>query len=139
MIVDALIHRSVSMFGFAAQGYDSLFAESWIFAFGNCVKKNSFIGRANHRVGAHRSKAFIHAPAKSAADLAGCGRDTGIVRPRRTLGLPLMVAIIGGETRAISPLVDIYREYGRVRDMASTAQVGVHAWGTSPKRRNMRL
>jgi alkanesulfonate monooxygenase SsuD/methylene tetrahydromethanopterin reductase-like flavin-dependent oxidoreductase (luciferase family) len=30
-----------------------------------------------------------------------------------TLGLPLMVAIIGGETRRFRPLVDLYREAGR--------------------------
>ncbi len=46
------------------------------------------------------------------------------------LGLPLMVAIIGGETYRFRPLVDVYREYGR-RAGHSPAQlmVGVHALG----------
>src|SRR6185436_19112785 len=46
------------------------------------------------------------------------------------LGLPLMVAIIGGETRRFRPLVDLYRETG-MRSGYSLEQlkVGVHALG----------
>jgi probable LLM family oxidoreductase len=47
-----------------------------------------------------------------------------------TLGLPLMVAIIGGETRRFRPLVDLYREAGRrAGHAAETLRVGVHALG----------
>ena len=47
-----------------------------------------------------------------------------------SLGLPLMVAIIGGETHRFRPLVDIYREYGRRAGFAvEQLQVGVHALG----------
>jgi alkanesulfonate monooxygenase SsuD/methylene tetrahydromethanopterin reductase-like flavin-dependent oxidoreductase (luciferase family) len=46
------------------------------------------------------------------------------------LGLPLMVAIIGGETRRFRPLVDIYREFGRRAGHGSDQlKVGVHALG----------
>lgn len=46
------------------------------------------------------------------------------------LGLPLMVAIIGGETRRFKPLIDLYREAGR-RAGHSTDQlkVGIHSLG----------
>ena len=46
------------------------------------------------------------------------------------LGLPLMVAIIGGETHRFKPLVDLYREAGR-KDGFSQDQlkVGVHSLG----------
>src|ERR671921_1085074 len=46
------------------------------------------------------------------------------------LGLPLMVAIIGGETRHFRPLIDLYREAGR-RAGHSPAQlkVGIHSLG----------
>ena len=46
------------------------------------------------------------------------------------LGLPLMVAIIGGETHSFRPLVDLYREAGR-RASHSPGQlkVGVHSIG----------
>ena len=47
-----------------------------------------------------------------------------------TLGLPLMVAIIGGEFRRFRPLVDLYREAGlRAGHPAEKLEVGVHAIG----------
>jgi probable LLM family oxidoreductase len=46
------------------------------------------------------------------------------------LGLPLMVAIIGGETRRFRPLVDLYREAGeRAGFRPEQLRVGVHAPG----------
>jgi probable LLM family oxidoreductase len=46
------------------------------------------------------------------------------------LGLPLMVAIIGGEPRHFRPLVDLYREAGRqAGHEAGKLRVGVHAIG----------
>jgi probable LLM family oxidoreductase len=46
------------------------------------------------------------------------------------LGLPLMVAIIGGEPRRFRPLVDLYRETGRRAGFSSDRlTVGVHALG----------
>ncbi|MGY2896735.1 LLM class flavin-dependent oxidoreductase [Deinococcus sp. UYEF24] len=47
-----------------------------------------------------------------------------------TLGLPLMVAIIGGEFRRFRPLVDLYREAGRRAGHApEKLKVGMHAFG----------
>lgn len=46
------------------------------------------------------------------------------------LGLPLMVAIIGGETHRFKPLVDLYRESGRKAGYsADQLKVGVHSLG----------
>jgi probable LLM family oxidoreductase len=46
------------------------------------------------------------------------------------LGLPLMVAIIGGETRRFRPLVDLYRETGaRFGHPPEQLKVGVHSLG----------
>jgi len=46
------------------------------------------------------------------------------------LGLPLMVAIIGGEPRRFRPLIDLYRETGeRFGHAPETLKVGVHALG----------
>jgi probable LLM family oxidoreductase len=46
------------------------------------------------------------------------------------LGLPLMVAIIGGDFRRFRPLVNLYREAGRrAGHDPSTLRVGVHAFG----------
>jgi probable LLM family oxidoreductase len=46
------------------------------------------------------------------------------------LGLPLMVAIIGGDTHRFRPLVDLYREAGRRAGHApERLQVGLHSLG----------
>jgi alkanesulfonate monooxygenase SsuD/methylene tetrahydromethanopterin reductase-like flavin-dependent oxidoreductase (luciferase family) len=46
------------------------------------------------------------------------------------LGLPLMVAIIGGETHSFRPLVDLYREAGRrAGHSPGQLKVGVHSIG----------
>jgi probable LLM family oxidoreductase len=46
------------------------------------------------------------------------------------LGLPLMVAIIGGETRRFKPLVDLYREAGeRAGHSPEELKVGIHSLG----------
>jgi len=46
------------------------------------------------------------------------------------LGLPLMVAIIGGETHRFRPLVDLYREAGRLAGHSpETLTVGMHSLG----------
>jgi probable LLM family oxidoreductase len=47
-----------------------------------------------------------------------------------TLGLPLMIAIIGGEPHRFRPLVDLYREAGkRAGHAADALKVGIHALG----------
>ncbi len=47
-----------------------------------------------------------------------------------TLGLPLMVAIIGGETRRFRPLVDLYREAGKKAGHSTDKlRVGLHSLG----------
>ena len=47
-----------------------------------------------------------------------------------TLGLPLMVAIIGGDTHRFRPLVDLYREAGRRAGHApEQLKVGLHSLG----------
>jgi probable LLM family oxidoreductase len=46
------------------------------------------------------------------------------------LGLPLMVAIIGGEPRQFAPLIDLYRRAGaQAGHDASKLQVGLHVFG----------
>ena len=57
------------------------------------------------------------------------GTPESFVRAGR-LGLPLMVAIIGGEPRRFRPLVDLYRDAGRQSGFApEQLPVGVHVFG----------
>ncbi len=47
-----------------------------------------------------------------------------------TLGLPLMVAVIGGETHHFRPLIDLYREAGKKAGFApEQLKVGLHSLG----------
>jgi len=46
------------------------------------------------------------------------------------LGLPLMVAIIGGETRSFKPLIDLYRQAGKeAGHLPNQLKVGIHSLG----------
>src|ERR1700712_4865713 len=57
------------------------------------------------------------------------GTPTSFVRAG-TLGLPLMVAIIGGEPHRFRPLIDLYRESGRRAGHApEKLKVGIHSLG----------
>lgn len=57
------------------------------------------------------------------------GTPESFVRAGR-LGLPLMIAIIGGEPRRFAPLVDLYREAGRQAGHPDAQlKVGLHCFG----------
>ena len=57
------------------------------------------------------------------------GTPNSFVRAGR-LGLPLMIAIIGGETRRFRPMVDLYRESGfKAGHAEEKLKVGIHSLG----------
>lgn len=57
------------------------------------------------------------------------GTKASFVRAGK-LGLPLMVAIIGGETHRFKPLIDLYREAGaKAGHSADKLKVGLHSLG----------
>ena len=45
------------------------------------------------------------------------------------MGLPLMIAIIGGNTHRFRPLVDIYRQAVKKQDTPKKLSVGLHSLG----------
>ncbi len=60
----------------------------------------------------------------------GVGGTPASFRRAGTLGLPLMVAIIGGQPARFRPLVDLYREAGRRAGHApEQLKVGLHCFG----------
>ncbi|KQM96570.1 Atu2307/SP_0267 family LLM class monooxygenase [Sphingomonas sp. Leaf25] len=117
------------LFGFDLNDYDALFAE-----------KLDLLLRIRERAGIHWSGKFR-------ASLGGQGiypRPQQPVLPvwlgvggtpqsfvrAGTLGLPLMIAIIGGEIARFRPLVDLYRRAGAAAGHApEMLKVGVHALG----------
>src|SRR4029077_16551643 len=101
------------LFGFDLEDYDALFAEKLELLLK--IRENEHV----HWSGAFRpalsGQGVYPRPVQNPLPCGGGGGETpqSFVRPG-TLGLPLMVAIIGGETRRFRPLVDLSREAGEV-------------------------
>jgi probable LLM family oxidoreductase len=100
------------LFGFDLEDYDSLFAEKLGLLLE--IRKNEHV----HWSGAFRpaltGQGVYPRPVQNPLPIwVGVGGTPQSFARAGTLGLPLMVAIIGGKTRRFRPLVDLYREAGR--------------------------
>src|SRR5215831_18153564 len=107
------------LFGFDLDDYDSIYAEKLDLLLK--IRGNTHV----HWTGKHRpaltGQAVYPSPLQDAIPIW--------VRVG-TLGLPLMVAIIGGEPKRFRPLIDLYREAGRrAGHSAEKLIVGLHAIG----------
>lgn len=117
------------LFGLALEDYDSLFAEK----LGLILQLRE---DAHPRwSGRHRApltgQGVFPRPVQSPLPMwIGVGGTPASFARAGTLGLPLMVAIIGGEPRRFRPLIDLYRRAGQEagHDPATLA-VGVHCIG----------
>jgi probable LLM family oxidoreductase len=121
--------ESFPLFGLKFEDYDALFAEK----LGLLLKlrENEFV----HWTGKFRppltGQGVYPRPLQNPLPVwIGVGGTPESFARAGTLGLPLMIAIIGGETRQFRPLVDLYREYGRRAGHApEKLQVGIHVIG----------
>src|SRR5207247_243037 len=100
------------LFGLNLDDYDSLFAEKLDLLLK--IRENEHV----HWSGRHRpaltGQGVYPRPMQDPLPIwLGVGGTPGSFVRAGALGLPLMVAIIGGETRRFRPLVDLYREAGR--------------------------
>ena len=117
------------LFGLNFQDYDALFAEKLELLL-QLNEQEVVTWRGRFRP-ALQEQAIYPRPmqAKLPIWLGVGGTPASFVRAG-SLGLPLMVAVIGGETHRFSPLIDLYREAG---DKAGFAQedlkVGLHSLG----------
>jgi probable LLM family oxidoreductase len=121
--------ESFPLFGLALEDYDELFAE----------KLDLLLEiRANEKVwwqGKHRAvltgQGVYPRPVQPRIPIwLGVGGTPTSFTRAGALGLPLMVAIIGGETHRFRPLVDLYREAGRRAGFKpEQLKVGVHSLG----------
>jgi probable LLM family oxidoreductase len=117
------------LFGFDLDDYDSLFSEKL-----NLLLK---IREDTHVrwTGKHRApltgQAVYPRPLQNPLPIwVGVGGTPESFVRAGTLGLPLMVAIIGGEPKRFRPLIDLYREAGRrAGHSAEKLIVGLHAIG----------
>ena len=117
------------LFGLDLDDYDSLFAEKLDLLLS--IRENEFV----HWSGKHRpaltGQGVYPRPLQDPLPIwLGVGGTPESFVRAGTLGLPLMVAIIGGETRRFRPLVDLYREAGRRAGFSpDRLKVGVHSLG----------
>jgi probable LLM family oxidoreductase len=117
------------LFGYKLEDYDSLFADKLELLLE--IRDHELV----HWSGTHRppltGQGVYPRPLQDPLPIwLGVGGTPGSFARAGALGLPLMVAIIGGETRRFRPLVDLYREAGRLAGFGpDRLKVGVHALG----------
>ncbi len=121
--------ESFPLFGLNLKDYDELFAEKLDLLL--AIREDTNV----HWTGKHRAaltgQRVYPRPLQNPLPvwLGVGGTPQSFVRAG-VLGLPLMVAIIGGEPRQFRPLIDLYREAGaRAGHPAGQLKVGVHALG----------
>jgi probable LLM family oxidoreductase len=117
------------LFGFALEDYDALFAEKLDLLLqlraGNGI---SWSGRFRPPL---RGQGVFPRPLQPELPIwVGVGGTPESFVRAGVLGLPLMVAIIGGTFARFRPLVDLYREAGRkAGHPRERLKVGIHAMG----------
>ena len=117
------------LFGFDLDDYDSLYSEKLDLLLK--IRENTHV----HWTGKHRpsltGQAIYQRPLQNPLPIwIGVGGTPASFVRAGTLGLPLMVAIIGGEPKRFRPLIDLYREAGRrAGHSAEKLIVGLHAIG----------
>jgi probable LLM family oxidoreductase len=117
------------LFGFAAQDYDALFVEKLDLLL--ALRDQTHVTwRGRFRPPLSGQGVYPRPQQARLPIWIGVGGTPASFARAGTLGLPLMVAIIGGSFQRFRPLVELYREAGRKAGHApETLRVGVHAVG----------
>ena len=117
------------LFGLDLKDYDALFVEKLDLLLK--IRDNEFITWSGKFRPAINNQAIYPRPVQDPFPIwLGVGGTPASFARAGTLGLPLMVAIIGGEPHRFRPLIDIYREAGRkAGHPKEQLQVGLHSLG----------
>ncbi|MEO6537409.1 MAG: LLM class flavin-dependent oxidoreductase [Ferruginibacter sp.] len=117
------------LFGLNLQDYDELFAEKLDLLLK--IRDNDFITwSGKFRPPLNNQPVYPRPIQKPLPIWLGVGGTPESFVRAGMLGLPLMVAIIGGETHRFRPLVDLYRQAGlRAGHKPEELIVGMHAFG----------
>src|SRR5467141_242411 len=120
---------SFPLFGFRLEDYDSLFAEKLDLLLK--IRDDEHVTWSGKHRPPLTGQGVYPRPVQNPLPIwLGVGGTPGSFIRAGTLGLPLMVAIIGGETRRFRPLVDLYWEAGRRAGFSrDRLKVGVHSLG----------
>jgi probable LLM family oxidoreductase len=117
------------LFGFRLEDYDSLFAEKLDLLLN--IREHEHVHWSGKYRPALTGQGVYPRPVQNPLPIwLGVGGTPQSFARAGVLGLPLMVAIIGGEPRRFRPLIDLYRETGKQHGHAADRlRVGVHMPG----------
>jgi probable LLM family oxidoreductase len=117
------------LFGFSLNDYDALFQEKLDLLLK--IRDEEFVSWSGRfRAALDNQPVYPRSLQKKLPVWLGVGGTPASFARAGTLGLPLMVAIIGGETHRFRPLIDLYREAGRRAGFEpEQLTVGLHSPG----------
>jgi probable LLM family oxidoreductase len=121
--------ESFPLFGFNLQDYDQLFSEKLSLLLN--IRENEVVNWAGKFRPPLVNQSIYPRPVQNLLPvwIGVGGTPESFIRAGK-LGLPLMVAIIGGETHRFRPLVDMYKEAGkRAGHSSEQLKVGLHSLG----------
>ena len=120
---------SFPLFGLNLKDYDSLFAENLDLLLK--IRENEHVEWSGKHRAPLTGQGVYPRPLQDRLPIwLGVGGSPQSFVRAGELGLPLMVAIIGGETRRFRPLVDLYREAGaRAGHAEDQLKIGMHSLG----------
>ncbi len=121
--------ESFPLFGLNLQDYDEVFEEKLALLLQ--IRKDEVVTWSGKFRPALKSQAIYPRPIQNPIPIwVGVGGTPESFVRAGILGLPLMIAIIGGETHRFKPLVDLYREAGKQAGHApEQLTVGLHSLG----------
>jgi probable LLM family oxidoreductase len=121
--------ESFPLFGFNLQDYDQIFEEKLDLLLN--ITKNEFVHWSGKFRPALTGQGIYPRPVQQPFPVwLGVGGTPESFIRAGVLGLPLMVAVIGGETHRFRPLVDLYREAGKKAGHSpEKLKVGLHSLG----------
>ncbi len=121
--------ESFPLFGLNLQDYDALFTEKLGLLLG--IRDHEVVSWSGHFRPALRNQAIYPRPLQDPLPIwLGVGGTPGSFARAGTLGMPLMVAVIGGETHRFRPLIDLYRQAGeQAGHPPEKLKVGLHSLG----------
>ena len=121
--------ESFALFGLNLDDYDALFAEKLDLLLQ--IRDNEVVNWSGRFRPALNDQAVYPRPVQDPLPIwLGVGGTPASFARAGTLGMPLMVAVIGGETHRFRPLVDLYRQAGEEAGHApERLKVGLHSLG----------
>ena len=117
------------LFGYSLGDYDALFAKKLDLLLK--IRNNEYVTWSGKFRPALNNQPVYPRPLQNPFPIwAGVGGTPASFIRAGTLGLPLAVAVIGGETHNFRPLVDLYREAGKKAGfLPEQLKVGLHSLG----------